>query len=231
MKKFFTRTLALSAISSCLFSASLSAADQKLSEWNIGKTLFGPEVSKNDFAGKVVVIEYWGVHCPPCIAALPHLAELDKKNREDGLILIGAESQNSSADKIEPIIKNAKVEYTITAGANGPVSVRGIPHACVFNREGNLVYSGHPANGEFDTAIKNALKEKSSSSGIGSGNSGSGILIKKRVWTNTDGKDITASVKAVNDSTVTFILNNGKIVEYPLEKLSEESQETIKAAK
>lgn len=226
--KFSIRKLALSAIGTCLLAVSASAQDHKVSDWTIGKVLSGPAVSKDDFAGKVVVIEYWGVFCPPCIASLPHLAELDKKNREKGLILIGAESQNNGMDKIGPIIKKAGVEYTITAGANGPIQVSGIPRAFVFNRSGELVYSGHPGNPEFDSSISKALKEKSSASSSSSNQSSTGYLIKKRTWTNVEGKKIVAAVKSTTDTSVQFILNNGNSVDYPLAKLSEESREAIK---
>jgi hypothetical protein len=47
-------------------------------------------------------------------------------------------------------------------------------------------------------------------------------------WTNTDGKTITASVNSLEDTRVQFQLENGKLVWYPIEKLSEESQELLK---
>lgn len=47
-------------------------------------------------------------------------------------------------------------------------------------------------------------------------------------WTNTDGITITASVNSIEDSRVQFQLENGKLVWYPIEKLSEDSQEKLK---
>lgn len=223
------RNILVSAISLISLASTSLAEDHKISEWKIGKHLFGPKVASSDFDGKVVVIEHWGVRCPPCIAAMPHLAALDKKHREAGLILIGAESQGSSDAQIKPILDGAKAEYTITQGANGPISFRGIPHAFVFNRSGELVYQGHPGNPDFDKSIKSALKENSSSSSSFSSTK-STILIPKRKWTNKEGKVITASVKAVNSTTATFILNNGTVAEYALDKLSDDSRSVIEAA-
>lgn len=201
----------------------------KLSEWKIGKVLFGDKVAKADMKGKVVVIENWGTHCPPCIASLPHLAELYKRNKEKGLVMIGAESQGSSKDEIEPLIDKAKVEYTITDGADGPIEVTGIPHIFVFDRAGELVFHGNPADADFEKSVKRALREGGGAASEAPAAS-TGPLIPSRDWTNAQGQKITASVKSADDTKVVFQLANGKVVEYDLTKLSDDSRETIAAA-
>ncbi len=52
------------------------------------------------------------------------------------------------------------------------------------------------------------------------------MLSQARAWTNAEGKEITASVKSVENGNVLFIMN-GKEVSYPLSKLSEESRKAI----
>lgn len=204
----------------------------EFSDWDLGAVVFGEKVSRKDTKGKVVVLEYWGVNCPPCIASLPHLAKMDKKFRDDGLIIIGAESQGSSAEQMEPLLKKAKVEYTIVEGARGPVQVSGIPRVFVFDSEGAMVFDGRPSGGDFEDAVKDALKgaepaeeEKSASKFKLASN-----LIEQSSWTNTEGQTIRAAVKKADESTVTFVMTNGKIVDYALEKLSAESQEIIDQA-
>jgi thiol-disulfide isomerase/thioredoxin len=228
-------SLAAVAISGLALQLAVSAApkekaekDHKLSEWKIGSVLFGDKVSKSDMKGKVVVIENWGVRCPPCVASLPHLAELYKRNREKGLIIIGAESQGSSKDDIEPLIKKAKVEYTITDGADGPIEVTGIPRIFVFDRSGALTFDGHPASGDFESAVKKALRE--AAEGAETPVVASGPLIASRAWTNTQGQKITAAVKSADDTKVVFQMANGKVVDYDLSKLDDESRETIAEA-
>ncbi|MFK7850083.1 MAG: TlpA family protein disulfide reductase [Akkermansiaceae bacterium] len=220
-----------------LFAISLSfiavaCADEEskhtLSEWSLGETLFGEEVSKSDMEGKVVVIEHWGVKCPPCIALLPHLAKMDKRYRDDGLIVIGAESQNSSKEQIQPLVKKNRIEYTITKNASGPISFSGIPRAFVFDVQGNLIFNGNPGNDDFDRSIKKALRdvgEVEEESSFSSNN-----LFETRTWTNAEGKELKAAIRDANDTEVTFIMFAGKIVKYPLAKLSEESQKEIAEA-
>lgn len=155
-------TAILPVISIVLGLSSIGNAKEKeyrLSEWSIGKVLFGERVSKAVTKDKVVVIENWGVNCPPCIASLPHLAQLEKDNRAKGLVIIGAESQGSTKEEIKPLIEKAKVEYTITDSADGPIEVTGIPRAFVFNRQGKMVFDGNPNGKEFTEAVTKALAE------------------------------------------------------------------------
>lgn len=213
-----------------LASPAFAQKQHKVSDWKIGKALFGDKVSKADMKDKVVVIENWGVHCPPCVAALPHLAELDKKHREQGLIIIGAESQGSSKDEIKPLIEKAGVEYTITDGAEGPVEVTGIPRAFVFDRSGMLVFDGNPNAKTFEEAVTKALGEGAPAPTEAAKPADTAPLIATRAWTNADGKEIRAAVKSADATTVTFLMDGGKEVKYPLAKLSEESRKAIAEA-
>jgi thiol-disulfide isomerase/thioredoxin len=200
----------------------------KLSDWKIGEVLFGDKPTDSSMRGKVVVIENWGVKCPPCIAMLPHLADLDKRNREKGLLIIGAESQGHSKEDIEPLLKKAKVNYTVTSGANGPIEVNGIPHAFVFDVNGALVFNGHPADEEFDRSIKKALREVSKEEEAPA--APAGPLVETSTWTNSEGKEIRAAVKSADSTQVVFLMTGGKEVKYPLEKLSADSRGKIEEA-
>ena len=235
MKKLF-RLLAGSLLSIHLLvipAYGAGSGEHKLSEWKFGKVLFGDrKISKGDLKGKVVVVENWGVHCPPCIESLPHLAALEKSNREKGLVVIGAESQGSSKEDIKPLIEKAGVEYTITEGAEGPLEVTSIPRAFVFDAEGKLVYDGNPLADAFEESITKALKAAPADPATAAAASApsSGPLIAMQAWTNSDGREIKASVKKVDGTNVTFQMADGRDISYPLSKLSADSRQTIEAA-
>lgn len=224
MKKGICSALVLGfGVASLAFAA--DEAEHELSEWTLGPALFGEKISKGDMKGKVVIIEHWGVNCPPCIALLPELAKLDKRYRDDGLLLIGAESQGHTKDQIAPLVDDNKIEYPITAGARGPISFNGIPRAFVFDVEGQLIFNGNPHEDDFERTIKKALKdveEENNDSAITSGN-----LFETRSWTNSEGNSIKAAVRDATDTEVTFVMFGGKVVKYPLAKLSEESRKEI----
>ena len=195
------------------------AVAHNLSEWHFGEVLFGSKPSDAELKGKVVVLECWGVHCPPCIASLPHLAELDKKFRDKGLCIIGAESQNSSKEAIKPLLDSAKVNYAITAGASGPISFSTIPRCFIFDGQGALVYDGYPAGPGFEKSIKESMSKAKVSAAAETPALASGPLVPTRSWTNSDGREIRAAVSKVDATSVTFLMPNAKEVVYPLVKL------------
>ncbi len=139
-----------------------------LSDFKIGAHITGPEVALDQLAGKGVVIERWGVNCGPCIASLPHIEKIAKRGK-DKLVVIGAHSQSATDEEVKEVVKKHRLSYTITKGASGPVKTSGIPHAFVFNTKGELIFSGHPADKDFDSAVRKATQGAAGSSTTGSG--------------------------------------------------------------
>lgn len=153
--------LALAIISTC---GTLLAADTKaaapshnISKFKLGSFITGPQATLADAAGKAVVIEAWGVHCGPCLASLPHMNAIAK--REKGKMLVfGAHSQAASDEEVKQVVKKNQLAYTITNGVSGPVQFSGIPHAFVFDTTGTLIFNGNPMDKEFENAVHKATR-------------------------------------------------------------------------
>lgn len=127
----------------------------KLADFALGKPVLG-DLALADAKGKGVVIEAWGVHCPPCIASLPHLQKLSVKHK-DKVVFFGAESQGSDKAAIEAVIAKAGVTYPIVSGLDKcPIAFNGIPHAFVFDGAGKLLFEGHPMDAAFEAAVTKA---------------------------------------------------------------------------
>ena len=155
-------TLAALAVTTLgLFAKEKEAAvpDVSLEEVRWGEIVNDVEFDKESLAGQVVVVEEWGVNCPPCIASLPDLAKLAKRYDGKGLTVVGLERQNSSAEDINAVLKKARVAFPVMKGGSSPVPSSGIPHASVFGADGKLVWHGHPADRAFDKAVKEALRD------------------------------------------------------------------------
>lgn len=202
--------------------------NHKISEWKLGKVLYGAKVANDDMMGKVVGIEHWGAICPRCLALVPDLVKLDERHREEGLLIIGAESQGHPEEKIKAVVNKHKIGYTITAGASGPIQLTGIPHAFVFNAEGKLVFSGNPSESKFERTIKKALedvvKKEEGETAVTTN------LFETRMWTNAEGIEMDAAVKIATAESVTFLMPDGKVVAYPMARLSDASQKSITEA-
>lgn len=139
--------------------AKATLPDASLSDVKWGEVVNGVAFDKTALAGKVVVVEEWGVNCGPCIASLPELAKMAKSGEKKGLVVVGLERQQSTKDAILKVIEKAKVGYPIMSGGSAPGNTGGIPHACVFDTTGKLIFSGHPADEDFEKSVKKAMRE------------------------------------------------------------------------
>lgn len=109
--------------------------------------------------GEVVVVELWGVKCPPCRALIPHMQKLWDEHGGKGLHIFALEAQNHSVDEIKACLaQNGHKSYPVAAGGgNGYDTGGGIPHAWVIGVDGKVAFEGNPGDGQFDQTIKAEL--------------------------------------------------------------------------
>ena len=70
----------------------------------------GEHVSLDDLQGKVVLLDFWGTWCPPCVESIPELRNLHKKYaKEPAFVLIGISSDSDEAVWREFTEKNKMV--------------------------------------------------------------------------------------------------------------------------
>lgn len=50
--------------------------------------LDGSTVHLSDYKGKVVLIDFWSTTCDPCLAAMPHLVDLYKAQKDKGFVVL-----------------------------------------------------------------------------------------------------------------------------------------------
>ncbi|MBI4712180.1 MAG: redoxin domain-containing protein [Planctomycetes bacterium] len=134
-------------------------SDITIDNLSLGQLLMGEPVDKEDLRDRVVAIEFWGINCGPCRASIPDMVKYVKKYSPSGFVLIGIHRQNEPADKVTSFCKSQKINYPIyQQGDISGVSFSGIPHFCVFNHRGELVFDGHPARAgkKLDETVKNA---------------------------------------------------------------------------
>lgn len=67
--------------------------------------------------GKIVFIEFFGHRCPPCIASIPHLVDLQKKHK-DKLAIVAIEVQGMSESKLKNFVFEKGINYTVTTESN-----------------------------------------------------------------------------------------------------------------
>jgi peroxiredoxin len=76
-------------------------------------TISGEEFYLSDYAGKVVMLNFWGTWCPPCRKEIPDLVNLQKKYNKDGLEIVGITLNSGSAKDIQKFADKKQINYTI----------------------------------------------------------------------------------------------------------------------
>src|SRR5688572_27868264 len=56
-------------------------------------------------SGKVYVIENWATWCAPCVEAIPHLTELQKKYEDQGVVVIGQNMWEDDPSAVKPFVE------------------------------------------------------------------------------------------------------------------------------
>jgi len=64
--------------------------------------------------GKIVFIEFFGHRCPPCLASIPHLIDLQKKYKNK-LAVISVEVQGLSNAQLKQFAKEKGMNYIVVA--------------------------------------------------------------------------------------------------------------------
>jgi thiol-disulfide isomerase/thioredoxin len=96
-----------------------------------------------DYAGRVVVINFWASWCPECIDEMPSLNGLYEKLKGKGLVVLGITSDRKK-EPVEKALMPVPVSYPILLETTGKVFIRqytviGLPTTVVVDRDGAIV--------------------------------------------------------------------------------------------
>ncbi len=123
--------------------------------------IYGKTLSAADLHGKVVFFEYWGIACPPCRAAMPHLIEMQKKYGSKGLVVIGSHVQFMSP-AVKTYLEENKVNfpiYSFKTLREAPCP-GAIPYSVLIGGDGRIIAEGMPSTlyGRVEDALAQAAK-------------------------------------------------------------------------
>lgn len=123
-----------------------------------GEWLNSEPLTMEALKGKIVVLEFWATWCPPCRTSIPHLAKLYEEYKEKNVVLISF--SNEPMNTVQPFAKQNGMVWPMVTASNLGASyeVRGIPHAIIVGKDGNLAWQGHPMQG-LDEELKKLAGE------------------------------------------------------------------------
>ena len=102
--------------------------------------------NQDDWLGKVVVLNFWAVWCPPCRTEMPEFIELQQEYGEEGLQFVGIAID--TRETVEKFTRQIGVNYPILIGDSNDMLIskklgnrfEGLPFTAIFDREGKLIH-------------------------------------------------------------------------------------------
>ncbi|CAL6086989.1 FixW_protein [Hexamita inflata] len=114
---------------------------------------------KQPQSNQPVMIECFATWCPPCRAAIPHLAQMTKEYSNIYIVSVSQEpigTVQQLKDKMQPM-----KFYNLAVDQSGSLQklmtqhqVNGIPHAFIFDAAGQLMWHGHPMDEECKESLE-----------------------------------------------------------------------------
>jgi thiol-disulfide isomerase/thioredoxin len=106
---------------------------------------------KKQAAGKLLLIDFWGTHCQPCMETMPTLAKLQAQYGSRGLEVIGialepAKDERKDAEKVNKVAASMQLNYRQLMGHTGNFDVanvfriKGLPTLILVNEQGDIIY-------------------------------------------------------------------------------------------
>lgn len=152
---------AVVALAAAAFAVNAALADVSWKGLSEDRHVSGPKITAGDLRGKVVLVDCWGIHCPPCRALLPRMEKVWKSFRHKPFVLVGSHCQGRDDAAIQKLVSDNNLTYPIYQGfglAHGEPEFSGIPFLYVVDHRGKVVYSGHGER-EATAALVNAISE------------------------------------------------------------------------
>jgi len=123
-----------------------------------------------EYKGKIMLVEFWGTHCPPCLMSIPHYIELQKKYR-DNMAMLAIEVQGTPKEKLKDFIAAKGINYDIVEYRDGYSFVEyitqragwkgSIPLLLILDQEGvvQIVQPGFISKENLEVVIQRMLSE------------------------------------------------------------------------
>jgi len=117
------------------------------------------ELPWDKLRGKVVLLDFWGTWCGPCVKKLPDVQRLADKFRDRGLVVIGIHSAEGS-DTCQEFVEKNKISYPIAIDSGKTEEAYAIaawPTVFVIDKTGKIV-SGYTSDLPTDETIDALLE-------------------------------------------------------------------------
>jgi peroxiredoxin len=105
------------------------------------KSVKGENVTLSSLRGKVVLLNFWALWCPPCKAELPSMDKLQRMFGVRGLVVLAVTSDRP--ESVMSYLENSHYEFTVLLDADSKVydtyRIFVLPTSFLIDRQGRVV--------------------------------------------------------------------------------------------
>ncbi len=83
----------------------------------------GRVITRSDFGGKLLVLNFWATWCPPCVEELPSLNEFHERLADSGVVVVGV-SVDQDAGEYKAFLDKTKVAFLTARDPAAEISGR-----------------------------------------------------------------------------------------------------------
>ena len=134
----------------CLAINAVAGSGEPAPNFN-AKTTAGEKFTNDSLKGRVVLLQFWTTWCPYCRREQPIVDDLDKEFREQGLVVLAVdvnESKKTVKKYLEQNPRACRIVLTEDTNLAAMYAAHSFPIYVVIDREGNVAATQHGAGGE-----------------------------------------------------------------------------------
>jgi peroxiredoxin len=105
--------------------------------------LEGNKINLSQYQGEIVVLNFWGTFCAPCVKETPELVAMQLKFANQGLIIIGAAMDKNNDAAVKAFAKKFFVNYPIVIAPSSLTNDYGIvvaPTTFIIDKKGTIAF-------------------------------------------------------------------------------------------
>jgi len=131
-----------------------------------GKDMAGNALHLSDFAGRVVVLDFWATWCRGCVPGLLRLQKLTDKYAGQSVSVIGINLDESGSEgRVAGFLENRNIRFQQAVEVDSKVlqayRVSGLPHTVLIDKDGMIraIYVGLLPQKKLSLQIDHMLQD------------------------------------------------------------------------
>lgn len=123
--------------------------------------MFGNKVDSKELTGKIVVLNFWFINCPPCRHERPYLNQLVKEYSNDSTVVFIAIALDSKRD-LEIFLKENPLDYQVVPNGSDIASDNGVnqyPTHVILDKKGRIAFNTVSYNAVTGYWLRKTIEE------------------------------------------------------------------------